>query len=107
MGEIGIDRHEFLYELKLWEINSIVEGYRRRARAVWDASRWQTWLLLCSMGAKGLHRPEDLQLFTWDEEEDCDVMTKEDVEALQREMAAINEQLKRHEEDRQDNSPLL
>lgn len=107
MGEIGIDRNEFLYELKLWEINAIVEGYRRRARAVWDASRWQTWLLLCSMGAKGLHRPEDLQRFTWDEE-DCEVMTKEDAEALQREMAAINEQLaKRHEEDRQDNSPLL
>ena len=32
MGEIGISRHEFLYELNWWEINSIKRGYRKRNR---------------------------------------------------------------------------
>lgn len=32
MGEIGIPRHEFLYELTWWEINSIKRGYRKRNR---------------------------------------------------------------------------
>ena len=106
MGEIGIDRHEFLFELRLWEINAIVEGYRMRARTTWDATRWQTWLILCALGAKGLHEPEKLQRFPWDDEEG-EVMTKEDAKALQKEMAAINRQLaKKYAKDKQDNSAL-
>ena len=32
VGEIGISRHEFYYELRWWEIRAIVSGYRRRDR---------------------------------------------------------------------------
>ena len=32
MGEIGIPRHEFLYELNYWEVLRIIRGYRRRGR---------------------------------------------------------------------------
>jgi hypothetical protein len=32
VGEIGYNRHEFLYDLRLWEIHLIVMGYRRRDR---------------------------------------------------------------------------
>ena len=30
MGEIGIPRHEFLYDLRFWEVRRIIRGYRRR-----------------------------------------------------------------------------
>ena len=30
MGEIGIPRREFLYELRFWEVRRIIRGYRRR-----------------------------------------------------------------------------
>lgn len=30
MGEIGIPRREFLYDLRFWEVRRIVRGYRRR-----------------------------------------------------------------------------
>ena len=30
MGEIGRDRHEYLYEMRWWEILLIIQGYRRR-----------------------------------------------------------------------------
>ena len=32
MGEIGIPRREFLYELRYWEAHLIFNGYRRRHR---------------------------------------------------------------------------
>ena len=39
MGEIGRDRHEFLYELYYWEIVLIVQGYFRRYRQGWEQAR--------------------------------------------------------------------
>lgn len=32
MGEIGIPRREFLYEIHFWEVRRIIRGYRRRDR---------------------------------------------------------------------------
>ena len=30
MGEIGIPRREFLYDIRFWEVRRIFRGYRRR-----------------------------------------------------------------------------
>ena len=30
VGEIGIDRRAFLYDLRYWEVLRIIKGYRRR-----------------------------------------------------------------------------
>ena len=32
VGEIGIPRREFLYDLRFWEVRRIVRGYRKRNR---------------------------------------------------------------------------
>lgn len=32
MGEIGIPRREFLYDLKFWEVRRIIRGYRKRGK---------------------------------------------------------------------------
>lgn len=109
VGEIGIDRHVFLYELKLWELNAIVAGYRRRSHTMWEATRWQTFLILCALGAKSIHTPEDIQKFPWEveDEDDGDEVTEEDVMAMQREIEMINQQLtKNREKDNADNSAL-
>ena len=60
MGEIGIDHHTALYELKQWQIIAIINGYRKREHGAWRMTRWQTWLILCAMGDKDHARPEDL-----------------------------------------------
>ena len=93
MGEVGIARNEFLYELRLWEINAIVKGYRKRARTTWEATRWQTFCILCSLGSK-ITSPQELQRFPWEMEET--VISKEDVEDLKELIANINE---KHEKD--------
>ena len=30
MGEIGIPRREFLYDIRFWEVRRIIRGYRQR-----------------------------------------------------------------------------
>lgn len=97
MGEVGIDRHEFLYELKLWEINSIVEGYRRRAHTAWETARWQTFCIVCAMGAKSFNSPQDLQKFAW-EEEQYEELSEDDVKELQDEIDEINKQMNDEED---------
>lgn len=67
MGEIGIDRKEFLFELKRWEISAIVKGYRNRERLDWETTRWQTYLILSALGAK-YNSCTDLVKFPWDYE---------------------------------------
>lgn len=32
MGEIGMPRREFLYDISFWEVRRIIRGYRRRDR---------------------------------------------------------------------------
>lgn len=88
MGEIGIGRHELLYELRLWEIRSILSGYRRRERIPWETIRWQTWCILNALGAK-IHAMEDLLPLPWEDEID-DAPSQDDIAKLRAQMRAEN-----------------
>ena len=88
VGEIGIPRKEFLYQLYLWEINSIVRGYRKRARTTWEATRWQTYLILRAMGAK-LRSEQELQIFPWEKEAETEI-THEEADEMRELMENIN-----------------
>lgn len=107
VGEVGISRQEFLYELRLWEINAIVEGYRNRAHTAWEVARWQTFCIVCAMGAKNISTPEDIQKFPWELEQPVE-MSEDERDELLREMEEENERLAklRNEEDQPDNNPL-
>ncbi len=73
VGEIGISRKVFLWELRWWEVNSILRGYRRRQRTLCDVLRWQTWLLASTqvkLDDAGVKCSQDLIKFPWDEEDD-------------------------------------
>lgn len=95
MGEIGIDRREFLYELQLWEINAIVKGYRRRHRAIWEAARWQSFLWMKARGAKTIHDLHDLAIFPWEQSHhEPDKMTDEEVEEMREVLRRENEKRK-------------
>ena len=70
MGEIGFDRHEFLHELKLWEIQAIVDGYRNRARPMWEAARLNAFFIMSSMvdmSKAGICSASDLITFPWEQ----------------------------------------
>lgn len=108
VGEIGMNRHEVLYDLQLWELNAIVTGYRRRSREMWESTRWQTYLILCAMGAK-LNSPKELTVFPWEKEQKEPSITRSMVRKMQKEMAEINAQLKAQQDEKNqpDNNTLL
>ena len=92
MGEIGIPRREFLYDLRFWEVRRIIRGYRRR-----DLLKHQ---LMAECVYAAIHVMRDPQgktvadmfpmLFDYDDEDDEPPITEEDVADLQQLMATIN-----------------
>lgn len=95
MGEIGVPRHEYLYELSYCEIVLIARGYSRRSREMWSAVRWQTYSLMLVSGADmrkaGISSPADLLPFPWEsEDDDSSLPDDEEIRRLQRLMAEEN-----------------
>jgi hypothetical protein len=94
VGEIGIPRREFLYDLRFWEVDAIIRGYRRRNRL--------THQLLAEIVYTTMYINRDPKgktvegmfpmLFEDEEEEDTPIMTKEDSDELQQLMEDLNSQ---------------
>ena len=102
MGEIGIPRHEFLYEIRFWEVRRIIRGYRRRD--------WLKHLLLAECAYATIYSMRDPKgktvadifpmLFDDDEDEDEPPITEEEVDNLQQLMADINAQHQEQQESK-------
>lgn len=93
MGEIGIPRREFLYEVSYWEVVRIVKGYRRR-----DLLKYQLLAEIVYTTTYTMRDPKGKTvkdmfplLFEEDEElEESYTVSQADVEDLQQLMATIN-----------------
>lgn len=103
MGEIGFPRREFLHDLRWWEVRSIIRGYNRRHRHLWSSTRWQTYRLMEAFcGSKnlresGINSPTDLIQFPW-EKTTANLPSQDEIDELQAEMAAINDNIKSNAE---------
>ena len=94
MGEIGVSRREFLYDLRFWEVDAIIRGYRRRNRL--------THQLLAEIVYTTMYINRDPKgktvegmfpmLFEDEEEEDTPIVTKEESDELQQLMTDLNSQ---------------
>ena len=95
VGEIGISRHEFYYELKWWEVKAIIRGYNARHHHSWEQARLIAYNARFCMGVgKGQTAPTVTEWikFPW-EKEDVAPISDEDRDELLAEMDAINAQL--------------
>lgn len=91
MGEIGIPRREFLYDLRFWEVRRIIRGYRRRDWLKHQLMAEIVYAATFSMrDPKGKTVSDMFPMLFDDEEEDEPPITKEDVADLQQLMANIN-----------------
>ena len=101
VGEIGIPRNEFLYVLKLWEINAIVKGYIRRNREHWEMLR-HLGLTICNvMGAK-IDSAHDYLPLPWDDITTKKELTEKDVNELMELMRKENEAIAKKEIQKKD-----
>lgn len=95
MGEIGIPRREYLYELAFKDIILIERGYHARSRNLWSATRWQTYYTMMStIGSDGMRKagitsPKDLMEFPWEKDAPPPI-SESDMTMLRQEMDAIN-----------------
>ena len=106
MGEIGRDRHEFLYEMTYWEVLRIIRGYRKRDRL--------THQLIAEAVFAAMHTMRDSKgktvkdffpgLFEDDDDDDREPadITDEEIAQLQAEMDAWN--MANHKQEAPDES---
>ena len=96
VGEIGLPRHEYLYDLRHIDLLLIQRGYERRQRHSWSATRWQTYYLMAAqVGSDGLRKsginsPTDLIKFPW-ERTAATLPSEDEVAELVAEMKAMND----------------
>ena len=103
VGEIGIPRREYLYELDYLDMVQIERGYERRHRHAWSIGRWETFHLMAAfcgteaLRKRNIHAPTDLIRFPWDykphtaDDDESDMPTPAVIEELRRKMREENE----------------
>ena len=83
MGEIGRDRHEFLYEMQYWEILLIIRGYRRRGVLQYQLQRMQVFASTFAFaGNKDGKKPQDLWPLYFDHYKTAPAISEEDRKEL-------------------------
>lgn len=85
MGEIGIPRREFLYDIRFWEVRRIIRGYRQRDRLTCQLLAEIVYTTTYSMRDPKGKTVEDMfpSLFKEEDEPAESVMTDKEREDLQ------------------------
>jgi hypothetical protein len=94
VGEIGIPRREFLYDIRFWEVRRIIRGYRQRDRLKHQLMAECVYAATYAMRDPKGKTVADMfpMLFDYDDDDDEPPISEEDVAELQAEMDAINSQ---------------
>ena len=98
VGEIGMPRGEFLYDIRAWEARRIIRGYRKRRVLQYQLQRIQAWASMFCMGNPNKVAPNDIFRLYFDDDdddEDSSPLSKLEIKSLQDEMDAINKANKR------------
>lgn len=83
-----------------WEARRIVRGYRKRNILQYQLQRIQAWAAMFCMGNPHHTQPDDILHLYFDDEDQKSApqISQEEVEELQKEIAAINSNLRSSEE---------
>lgn len=95
MGEIGIPRTEYLYDLLHWEIVLITRGYWRRFHTSWEQARLVAYQTRYCMGLGKNESPKTISEwlpFPWEGIQSDTEYTEEEISNIQKELEAFREQ---------------
>ncbi len=95
MGEIGIPRREFLYDIRFWEVRRIIRGYRDRDHLKHQLIAECTYAAMFAMRDPQGTTVEDMFPMLFDDGDEPPI-TEKDVEQMQAEINAINNNNKTH-----------
>ena len=94
MGEIGIPRRDFLYDLRFWEVRRIIRGYRNRDRLKHQLMAECAYAAIYAMRDPKGKTVADMfpQIFEDDDINDEPPITEDEAADLQALMASMNQQ---------------
>jgi hypothetical protein len=95
VGEIGIPRREFLYDLKFWEVRRIIQGYRKRGKIFMQLLAENVYASTFAIRSAEGKKVQDMfpGIFDDDDDEVEPPMTDDEKQELLDLMAAENERL--------------
>lgn len=95
VGEIGIPRREFLYDLKFWEVRRINRGYRKRGKIFMQLLAENVYASTYALRSAEGKKVQDMfpSIFDDDDDEVEPPMTEDEKQELLDLMAAENERL--------------
>ena len=95
MGEIGISRREFLYDIRFWEARRIIRGYRKRGKIFMQLLAENVYASTFAFRGSEGKTVKDMfpTIFDDDDYEMEPAITQEEQDELQALMAAENERL--------------
>ena len=95
MGEIGISRKEFLYDIKFWEARRIIRGYRKRGKIFMQLLAENVYASTFAFRGSEGKTVKDMfpAIFDDDDYEIEPAITEEEQQELQDLMAAENARL--------------
>ena len=95
MGEIGISRKEFLYDIRFWEARRIIRGYRKRGRIFMQLLAENVYASTFAFRGSEGKTVKDMfpAIFDDDDYEMDPAITQEEQEELQALMASENARL--------------
>ena len=101
MGEIGIPRREFLYDIRFWEVRRIIRGYRRRDWLKHQLLAECAYATIYAMrDPKGKTVADIFPMLFDDEDDDEPPITEDEAAELQQLMADINAQHQQQQESK-------
>ncbi len=104
VGEIGVDRRTFLYEMSFWEIKRVVRGYGSRLAKKISNTRMLAYLITAYNGMTdlkkaGVYNIHDFYPLPWDDLAQDEQPTTEEIDALRRKLHDFNDQVSSREPD--------
>ncbi len=101
VGEYGISRHEFLYDIRFWEARRIIRGYNKRNRLTNQLLAESVYATIHVMRDPQGKTVADMfpQLFKNDDDCENSPLTDEDALNFQKELDALNAMQKEKAEE--------
>ena len=95
MGEIGISRREFLYDIRFWEARRIIRGYRKRGKIFMQLLAENVYASTYAFRGSEGNTPQKMfpMLFEDDDYEMEPAITQEEQDELQALITSENERL--------------
>lgn len=91
VGEIGLTRHEFLYDILFWEARRIVRGYRKRGKILMQLIAENIYATTHVMRPSEGKTVKDMFPVLFEDDDEMEPpMTEDEQEEMQQIMANIN-----------------